>query len=325
MATPTNRPLKGILKKSSAQAPASDDGADDEGRVATRPATHSRRLRTEEENAEIARKHAAIVQQRRELELVIFQNIEKLTDLPEVKGPGITAANPAPEDVTTFTNLVRIFQPGDYDDLIEERNTCDSCGYALCPKQRRKFAGGGTWKLVNTGRKDFGIVAKGELEKWCSAECARRALYIKVQLNETAAWERVGIPDIQIELMEEEGDKGKKKAEDPEAAAEAQLAQDLARLKLGEERRLAQNANALALERGDASTGQVLDPEADNGQPYRIVPPMPTALVDVNIVEKKVMMAPTAPTLDTNEGTDLAGGDKSHMVVEGHKIKFVGE
>ncbi|CAK7244351.1 MAG: hypothetical protein STHCBS139747_005889 [Sporothrix thermara] len=330
MAT-SNRPLKGILKKSSAVAPSSgpgsEDGVDNARSVAARPATHSRRLRTEEENAEIARKHAAIVQQRRELEAIIFQNIETLTDLPVVKGTGITAASPAPEDVATFTSLVRIFQPGDYDDLIEERNTCGSCGYTLCPNQRRTYAGAGTWKLVNTGRKDFGIVAKGELEKWCSAECARRALYIKVQLNETAAWERVGIPDIQIELMEEAGAKGKQeKAQDPAAAAtEAQLAQDLARLKLGEERRLAQNANALALERGDASTGQVLDPDADAGQPSRIVPPMPTALVDINIVEKKVMMAPTAPTLSTSEKSDPAGGDKSHMVVEGHKIKFVGE
>ncbi|CAK7225012.1 hypothetical protein SCUCBS95973_005715 [Sporothrix curviconia] len=326
MATPT-RPLKGILKKPSAPTPGSDDGGSNAGAsgVATRPATHSRRLRTEEENAEIARKHAAIVQQSRELEAAISHNIETLTELPAVKGPGITAASPAPEDVATFTHLVRIFQPGDYDDLIEERNTCDSCGYALCPNQRRKYAGGGTWKLVNTGRKDFGIVAKGELEKWCSGECARRALYIKVQLNETAAWERVGIPDIQIELMEEDTDKGKKEAQDPAAAAEAQLAQDMARLKLGEERRLAQNANALALERGDASTGQVLDPEGDNGQPSRIVPPMPTALVDVNIVEKKVMMAPTAPALEASEEADAAGGDKSHLVVEGHKIKFVGE
>ncbi|CAK7199725.1 hypothetical protein SEUCBS139899_002408 [Sporothrix eucalyptigena] len=318
----TDRPLKSILKKSSAPAPGV--GFDDEGDAAARPATHSRRLRSEQENAEIARKHAAIIQQRRELETQIFLNIETLTELPLVKGPGVSAASPAAKDVEKFTSLVRIFQPGDYDDLIEERNTCNSCGYVLCPNPRRKDAGGGTWKLVNTGRKDFGIVAKGEFEKWCSAECARRALYIKVQLNETAAWERVGIPDIQIELMEEDGDKGKKKVQDPAAASEAQLAQKLARLKLSEERRLAQNANALALERGDTATGQALDIEED-GQPSRIVPPMPTALVDVNIVEKKVIKAPTAPTLKTDEETDTAGGDKSHTVVEGHKIKFVGE
>lgn len=337
---PPDRPLKSILKKPSAPAPESDDDVDDvddEGSSAvTRSATHSRRLRSEQENAEIVQKHAAVLQQRRELESVIFLSIETLTDFPLVKGPAFSAARPAPQDVATFTRLVRIFQPGDYDDLIEERNTCGHCGYVLCPNSRKTFAGGGTWKLVNAGRKDFGIVAKGELEKWCSAQCARRALYIKVQLNETAAWERVGIPDIQIELMDESTDKGKKKAEvgieEAAAANDAHLAQDLARLKLGEERRLAQNANALAMERGDADRAgaaaavALMDLEEDNdGQPPRIVPPVPTALVDVNIVEKRVTMAPTAPTLETDGASGSAGGDTSHMVVEGHKIRFVGE
>lgn len=340
MAAP-DRPLKSILKKSKPPAPAPEydeeiDDVEDDGDVTTRTATHSRRLRSEQENAEIAKKHAGILQQRRELESAIFLSIETLTDLPLVKGPGFSAATPAPEDAEKFTSLVRIFQPGDYDDLIEERNTCGHCGYVLCPKPRQTYAGGGTWKLVNAGRKDFGIVAKKDLEKWCSQQCARRALYIKVQLNETAAWERVGIPDIQIELMDEETDKGKRKAEaGPEekaAANDAQLAQDLARLKLGEERRLAQNANALAMERGDAgragaaAAAALMDlDEGNDGQPPRIVPPMPTALVDVNIVEKKVIMAPTAPTLETNEASDSAGADTSHMVVEGHKIRFAGQ
>ncbi|KAL1889301.1 hypothetical protein Sste5346_008956 [Sporothrix stenoceras] len=337
MAAP-DRPLRSILKKSKPPAPAPEsdeeiDDVEDDGAV-TRSATHSRRLRSEQENAEIAKKHAAIIQQRRELESAIFLSIETLTDLPLVKGLEYSAATPAPEDVEKFTSLVRIFQPGDYDDLIEERNTCGHCGYVLCPKPRQTYAGGGTWKLVNAGRKDFGIVAKKELEKWCSQQCARRALYIKVQLNETAAWERVGIPDIQIELMDEDTDKGKKKAEagpeEKEAANDAQLAQDLARLKLGEERRLAQNANALAMERGDAgragAAAALMDlDESNDGQPPRTVPPMPTALVDVNIVEKKVIMAPTAPTLETEEESGNAGADTSHMVVEGHKIRFKGE
>ncbi|ERT02541.1 uncharacterized protein SPSK_05423 [Sporothrix schenckii 1099-18] len=334
MAAP-DRQLKSILKKPSAPAPDVDDNVDDvedDGRGAvTRPATHSRRVRSEQENAEIAKKHADILQQRRELESAIFLSIETLTELPRVKGAGFSAATPADEDVEKFTSLVRIFQPSDYDDLIEERNTYGHCGYVLCPKPRQTFAGNGTWKLVNTGRKDFGIVAKKEIEKWCSSQCARRALYIKVQLNETAAWERAGIPDIRIELMDEGTPKGKKAAEvgtaEAAVANEAQLAQDLARLKLGEERRLAQNANALAMERGDAGHAGVAAALTDlddnnNDQPPRIVPPMPTALVDVNIVEKKVITAPTAPTLETGDAPDSTGGDTSHMVVEGHKIRF---
>ncbi|CAK7270052.1 hypothetical protein SEPCBS57363_003906 [Sporothrix epigloea] len=320
----SNRPLKGILKKPSTPAPDPEVEVNDDhtSSAVSRPATHSRRLRTEQDNAEIARKHAAIVQQRRDLEAIIFQNIETLTNLPVAKGPGISAANPAAEDIATFRDLVRIFQPGDYGDLIEERNTYDSCGYSLCPNKRRKYAGGGAWKLVNTGRKDFGIVARGELEKWCSDNCARRALYIKVQLNETAAWERVGIPDIQIDLMVEDAVKGEKEVPDAAVASEAALVQDLARLKLGEERRQAQIANALAMERGDASTDKGSNAEGDYGQPERIMPPRPSTLVDINIVEKKVVMVPTVPTLQRNEDTSSAGDDTSHLVVEGHKIQF---
>jgi hypothetical protein len=65
-----------------------------------------------------------------------------------------------------------------------------------------------------------------EVEKWCSDRCARRALYIKVQLNETAAWERIGLESIKIELMEEEKEE-KKQDED--------LARDIARLKIDED------------------------------------------------------------------------------------------
>ncbi|EPE02252.1 rtr1 rpap2 family protein [Ophiostoma piceae UAMH 11346] len=345
------KPLKGILKTPTAAASTGDNKNDSDAAPApvtaasasaatatysSSPATHSRRQRSEQEKADIARRHAAILQQRRELEATIFQNIERLTDFPLVRGDGITAARPATQDADAFTRLVRIFQPGDYDDLIEERNTCGHCGYALCPRPRQTYDGRGTWKLVNAGKKDFGIVQKSELEKWCTAACARRALYIKVQLNETAAWERVGIPDIQVELLTEPGEKKETLAQRKTREAkesESELTQDLARLKLNEERRLAQNAQALAMERGDASLrrpgeGSGMDLDTDeNGEPARIVvPPAPAALVDINIVEKKVMMAPTAPTLESTgqsaQGT--ANGD-SHMLVEGHKIKFVTE
>ena len=36
------------------------------------------------------------------------------------------------------------------------------------------------------------IVEKVELEKWCSGDCGKRALYLRVQLNDTPAWERAG-------------------------------------------------------------------------------------------------------------------------------------
>ncbi len=338
----TAKPLKGILKKTASTPSAADDGDGDGGasdiddsRSAIRAssATYSRRLRSEQDNAEIARKHAAILEQRRELETAIFQAIEQLTDFPRRRDAPCTSAHPSPEDAAAFTHLVRIFQPGDYDDLIEERNTCGHCGYALCPKPRQTFAGKGTWKLVNAGRKDFGIVAKNELEKWCSSACARRALYIKVQLNETAAWERIGIPDIRVELLEEKDGETKKDDKDvpndtstaAAANAEAHLAQDLARLRLGEERRLVQNAQVLAMERGDATTAGAAD-DASLLASSMIMADAPTTLVDVNVMEKTVTTVPTAPTLDQGDedSSGPAAGD-SHMVVEGHKSKFAGE
>lgn len=79
---------------------------------------------------------------------------------------------------------------------------------------------------MNKSRADFGIVETKEVEKWCSDRCARRALYIKVQLNETAAWERIGLESIVIDLMEEERE-GKEQDVD--------LARDIARLKVDED------------------------------------------------------------------------------------------
>lgn len=308
MASAAPQPRKGILKK---PARSEAEGV---------PAVHSRRQRTEEDNAEIARKHAAILQQRRELETAIFLDIERLTEFPLLRTPPYNAAHPAPDDAAAFLRLVRVFQPGDYDDLIEERNTCGLCGYALCAKPRKTFGPGGTWKLVHSGRHDFGIVRKEELEKWCSAACARRALYIKVQLNETAAWERVGIPDIQVELFPEEDEKSKGKGKQNEAAAaaaptaEAQLAQELARLKLHEERRLAKDRETLALERGDAvAASSSADPDLAAARSAV----QPTAkLMDINIMEKPVTTVPTKPT--------LAGkaADDAHLLLEGHKIRF---
>lgn len=315
MASDAERPLKGILKKGG--------GGPKNAAVGT-VATHSRRQRTEEDNAEIAGKHAAILQQRRDLEAAIFLDIDRLSAFPLERTPPHTAARPAPSDAAAFRQLVRTFQPGDYDDLIEERNTCGLCGYALCANPRKTYAGRGAWKLVHAG-----IAPKGELERWCSSACARRALYIKVQLNETAAWERVGIPDITVELLEEDGggdgdgdnNNNNSSGTAPSAALttpEAQLAQDLARLKLHEERRLAKSQAALALERGDTSAAlSATDPELAAAQ-SRVQPTV--APVHVNIFEKPITSAPTEPSLAAGSSSDDA-----HMLLEGHRIRFGGK
>ncbi|KAF4773673.1 Rtr1/RPAP2 family protein [Colletotrichum scovillei] len=211
------RPLKGILKKAAAGATASGSGA---ANAVLNPRKQDPR--------EIALQHARIIQQRKDLELQILESLAELSEYPTERGSRtFSAANPSPRDVADFKAGIRLFQPSDYDDLIEERN----------------------WRLVNFGKADFDIVNRKESEKWCSKDCQRRAMYIKVQLNESAAWERAGLPDIEIELYGEE----KARQEDPAS----QASRDLASLKLEEGRRAADESATLALERGETrETGQ---------------------------------------------------------------------
>ncbi|KAI1823090.1 Rtr1/RPAP2 family-domain-containing protein [Xylaria intraflava] len=239
---------------------------------------------------EIAIKHARIIHSRREVEDQIADSVIELSKFPATRDARYNAANPAPVDAESFKNLVRLYQPGDYDDLIEERNANGLCGYTLCPNPRCRVSGGGTFKLVNYGRKDFDIIPTRELEKWCSQKCAKRAMYVKIQLNETAAWERAGISSIQIELFEE----------DREPAANdtvQQLAKDVEKMKIEAQEKSAQNARDLALERGDSTQ--------DRNTPKRTFK---------LAIREKPVKPPTAPSLDVD--------GQGHLVTEGYKTTF---
>lgn len=202
--------------------------------------------RSEKDAREIAMAHAKLIQHRKELEAEILDSLILLSEYPLVRTPPHSATNPAPSDVSGFKTHVRLFQPSDYDDLIEERNVNELCGYTLCGKPRRNAGAGGEWKLTSSGD----IVKRKDIEKWCSPACAKRALYVKVQLNETAAWERAGFPDMQIELLGE--DKSTETQVD-------KTARQLGELKLEEQRQAVKDAQTLALERGDRSVGENAD------------------------------------------------------------------
>ncbi|KAK6852601.1 hypothetical protein PG995_011152 [Apiospora arundinis] len=278
MTTQAKPPPKGILKK-------------------TTPTTE---IASAEPNAaakarSLAIHHASIIHDRRQISDTISDAVIALSKLPTAasNAPPPSAASPSHEDAMAFTSQIRLFQPSDYEELIEERNCLGKCGYVLCPKPRTKVNQTGEFKLVNFGRKDFAIVPKKEMERWCSQTCARRAMYIKVQLNETAAWERAGIEGIEIELYREAGRSGTgKKASDP---AE-DIARDLRSLKLEADRKAASDARELALERGDTD---------DKAKTRRVA---------VKVKEKDVSEAPTEPSLDQN-----ADG---HLLLEGYKPKF---
>ncbi|KAI0111845.1 hypothetical protein F4814DRAFT_368271 [Daldinia grandis] len=238
---------------------------------------------------ETAIHQARIIQQQHVHEDTIQDSIIELSKLPlSPPSPTHDSSNPSPSDADAFRQLVRLFQPGDYDDLIEERNTLKKCGYALCPRPRVRLGPGGEYKLVSWGRGDFGIVPRKELERWCSRDCARRAMYVKVQLSETAAWERAGISSIRIDLLDEP----KQTEEDGEDNAARRLERELQSV----ERKAAQDAKDLALERGDA------------------VDKPSTRKVKLTIREKSVKMAPQEPTLDKD--------GEGHLVLDGYKPKF---
>lgn len=229
---------------------------------------------------QVAIEHARILQQRKDMEARILDDIILLSEYPKHTAD---PEHPDPRDIDDFKSRVRLFQPSDYDALITERNTNDLCGYTMCPRQRRDTGGGGQWTLGPGGQ----IVSRAEVERWCSRACARRALYVKVQLNETAAWERAGIPDIEIELHDEDKNKGKANANASASASDNadpvdQTTHKMGEMKLQDQRQAAQDSAALALERGDrqdASPGvKVSLRERQNVQP-----PKDTAMEDWDV------------------------------------------
>ncbi|KAI1004530.1 hypothetical protein K3495_g3681 [Podosphaera aphanis] len=166
--------------------------------------THSVAASRADRNREIAVYHANIIQQRKNFELEILFSTETLIDYPLAPSP-YDASNPSPVDSGNFKKLIQAFQPSDYDALILERNINDRCGYALCPNTRKKECTG-TYRLIGTNgkAKDFRIVESKNRDKWCSDICAKRALYIRVQLSEIPIWERLATEEnLQIDLLSE--------------------------------------------------------------------------------------------------------------------------
>ncbi|KAI1763754.1 Rtr1/RPAP2 family-domain-containing protein [Hypoxylon sp. FL1150] len=295
----SKKPTKGILKKPTASASASASVSVPAWMATPTPVSpfpvQESDPTAEKPNArDVAVQQALVIQQQYVLEDQIQDAIIALSYFPLARtsaGQPYDSTNPAPSDADAFREHIRPFQPGDYEDMIEERNTRGLCGYALCAKPRTKVAGGGEFKLINFGRKDFNIVPRKELERWCSQQCARRAMYVKVQLNETAAWERAGIPSIRIELLDEPS---QVRSEDDDAAA--RVARELQNLQIDKDKKASRDATELALERGDAKNAKS------------------TRDIDVDIQEKDVVMAAQEPSpAKDNEG---------HLILDGYKTKF---
>lgn len=142
--------------------------------------------------------------------------------------------------------------------------------------------------------KDFRIAKKEDAEKWCSDLCARRALYVRVQLSECPAWERTDEgASIKIDLLDEP------------KTAEDSIMEGLGNLDLNKEE--AQDKERkhgnLALERGETGSGSSRH------------------VTNFLIIEKEVKHADVKPpTFDSNELSERM--DTLHLDLEGHTSTF---
>ncbi|KAF2236946.1 hypothetical protein EV356DRAFT_530459 [Viridothelium virens] len=224
-------------------------------------------------NRDIAIHHATLIQQQKDAEAQILEAIEELIDFPSTENAD--PSNPSSVDVSRFTSLVAPFQPSDYDSLIEERHCAEVCGYALCP--RKPLKQNTTAKMRILGRKgtgeDLKFVPTKQLELWCSEDCAKRALYIKAQLNEEPAWLRRASKTMEITLLNDE----------PRRTFTATLPQRLkGTTSKGSDAEIENSLSNLALERGEQPSSA-----------------RPTGLMNNNILENAVTRAAVPPSLST--------------------------
>ncbi|KAI9704883.1 MAG: hypothetical protein M1836_006663 [Candelina mexicana] len=154
-------------------------------------------------NTDSALLQATLLQQRQEFELQILDATETLIDFPSLQSAD--PAHPDSAEATLFKTLLTLFQPADYDSLIHERNINGKCGYALCPRTRQMENTRAKFRILRGkgNPEDFQVIPRAHLEQWCSEECAKRALYLKVQLDEQPAWMRVSPHDVKLVLLNE--------------------------------------------------------------------------------------------------------------------------
>jgi len=157
----TKVPVKSILKQQSSNGSSATD-------------EQQTKAQKDRDNLKLALKHANLIQHQKDVQALILRSIETLLDFPP--SPPTTEQAAASQ----FRDAVTLFQPGDYDDLIEERRIDARCGYALCKREPRISTVGdsASWKFPK-GAADY-----------CSNSCWKKSLHVKTQLSEVPVWER---------------------------------------------------------------------------------------------------------------------------------------
>ncbi|KAF7511514.1 hypothetical protein GJ744_004102 [Endocarpon pusillum] len=150
--------------------------------------------------------YARNIQYQKSMQERVLDLIVNTVDLPSHSNadPG----RPLASDAALFKRALTLFQPKDYDDIILERNIYEKCGYALCPRPNLKqdrHLSDRTFRSMKQGCK-FRLNTKEELDKWCSVECAERAVFVRLQLGAEPAWLR-STPVEDVRLLEESGQK----------------------------------------------------------------------------------------------------------------------
>ncbi|OAP59960.1 hypothetical protein AYL99_04962 [Fonsecaea erecta] len=231
-----------------------------------------------------ALRHARDIEERKKLQARIADLVVEAFDLPS--SPDADPAKPQPSDASLFRHCLSLFQSSDLDDLIYERNVDNRCGYALCPRPNLRLAHGGEKVWNQKGGKDFKLVDRSELEKWCSKACQERTAFVRAQLGTEPAWLRTS-QAVDIRLLDEVG------AED--------LADPFKGLSLAEapDAEIAEKMQALALERGE------LNVKADENT--------------VDLVERTSDAIPRAPTLKGHQPQNTIEGHQPR------KVRFLGK
>ncbi|PLN81416.1 Rtr1/RPAP2 family-domain-containing protein [Aspergillus taichungensis] len=211
----------------------------------------------------IALHHAHRIQHQKDTEALILDRILDLITLPS--SPTADPANPSATDAHALKSALIPFQPSDYDNLIQERNIEGHCGYPLCPRPHRSENAGPngsyriTWGAKGSGPggrgRSMNIVPRESLEKWCSDECAERALYIRVQLAAEPVWERraADVAGGQEILLLEEGRAAREGRADGKGKARCTGEQPSVRNVTGQMENLSMDVDSAGREPGDVA------------------------------------------------------------------------
>lgn len=158
--------------------------------------TMSDREDVDPKHLEVALRHAKVIQTQKDVDSHNFESLEKMLDYPLTKGA--TAESPSQSDMISVSDMLQLWRPVDFTELIEERRIADKCGYVLCHKAPTKSHRASKHKVVRAGQQ-FMMAPKDKTEAWCSPQCLSRAAYLKYQLKTEPGWLR--LTDEKIEFL----------------------------------------------------------------------------------------------------------------------------